>query len=127
MAGDTGLQILYDPEEAGRGSPVAEWVIVIVSIYLTDQLHSIVFEHGLGGHRLRTWTRKRAPDPSNTQSLIGRLLSSQKRKATTLDNESNSQTSNQVKTGGIDVFWPKDLLPKDLQTTAYVLVATMLI
>jgi hypothetical protein len=83
-------------------------------IHFTDRLHSVVFVHGLGGHRRKTWTRKRAPDPSNTPSLLGRLLPSRKRKAIALDDESNIQTSDQAERGGADVFWPKDLLPKDL-------------
>jgi hypothetical protein len=83
-------------------------------IHFTDHLHSVVFVHGLGGHRRKTWTRKKVPDPSNTPSLLGRLLPSRKRKAIALDDESNIQTSDQAERGGVDVFWPKDLLPKDL-------------
>lgn len=83
-------------------------------IHFTHYVHSVVFVHGLGGHRLGTWTKKRAPDPSNISSLFDRLLPSRKRKAIVLDDKSSVQASDQAETGGADIFWPKDLLPKDL-------------
>lgn len=47
-------------------------------------------------------------------SLFDRLLPSRKRKAIVLDDKSSVQASDQAETGGADIFWPKDLLPKDL-------------
>ncbi|KAN0115549.1 hypothetical protein V8E51_005093 [Hyaloscypha variabilis] len=89
-------------------------------IHFTDHLKSVVFVHGLGGHRQKTWTRKRVPHPSNTPSLLDRWLPSRKRKAITLDDELNIQISDQAERGDADVyadvFWPKDILPKDLPT-----------
>jgi hypothetical protein len=70
--------------------------------------------HGLGGHRQKTWTRRKVPDPSNKPSLLDRLLPSRKRKAIALEGEPDLQTADQVEKGDAEVFWPKDLLPNDL-------------
>ena len=110
MADDIGLQLLYSPKQ---GSPVAEYVLHL-DTYIADLWESLVFVHGLGGHRRKTWTRKRPSAPSDNLGFLGRLVPGRKRKAVAIDDESMAEASTQSESGSSDVFWPQDLLPKDL-------------